>query len=42
MSVRCKVCNALKIASNKINSDDVWECKICGNLLDEQGHVITS
>lgn len=42
MSVRCKVCNTLKIASIQKNPDDGWECKICGNLLDEQGHVITS
>jgi len=43
MSNRCKVCNTPKVTSiDQINSDDKWECKTCGNLLDAQGHVIQS
>ncbi|MFB5620689.1 MAG: hypothetical protein ACE5RC_06120 [Nitrosopumilus sp.] len=40
MSARCKVCNTSKNAQEI--SDDKWECKTCGNTLDEQGHVIAS
>lgn len=41
MSNRCKVCNTLKATSiDQINGDNRWECTICGNLLDAQGHVI--
>ena len=42
MSVRCKVCNTVKDAGIQVNSDEKWECKICGNLLNAQGHVIVS
>ena len=40
MSIRCKVCNASKIAINQTEFSDIWECKTCGNMLDTQGHVI--
>jgi len=42
MSLRCKVCNTLKTSSIRINSDETWECKVCGNLLNAQGNVIVS
>jgi ribosomal protein L37AE/L43A len=42
-STRCKVCNASKIIhDDQMNSNDQWECQTCGNLLDANGHVITS
>jgi len=41
MSNRCKVCNAPMTACvDQKNCNDMWECKICGNFLDAQGHVI--
>jgi len=41
MSMRCKVCNALKITNiDQMNSNVNWECQTCGNLLDANGHVI--
>ena len=42
MSVRCKVCNTSKITNDQIKSNEIWECKTCGNTLDAQGHVIAS
>ena len=40
---RCKVCNTPKVTRiDQLNSDDKWECKTCGNLLDAQSHVIQS
>lgn len=43
MSIRCKVCNTSKnIANDKINSNVNWECQTCGNVIDVDGHVISS
>ncbi len=43
MSIRCKVCNTSKIIPNdKVNSNVKWECQTCGNVLDMNGHVISS
>lgn len=42
MSIRCKVCNTLKITKKLMSSNDGCECKMCGNLIDVQGRVITS
>lgn len=43
ISIRCKVCNATKIQnSDQMNSNEKWECKTCGNVLDGNGHVIVS
>ena len=42
MSIRCKVCNASKIMTDKINSNISWECQSCGNLLDVNGCIATS
>ncbi len=42
MSIRCKVCNTSKIITNKVNSNVGWECQTCGNVLDVDGHVISS
>jgi hypothetical protein len=42
MSIRCKVCNSSKIAnSDQKNSDVNWECQTCGNLIDDEGNVVT-
>ena len=42
MTVRCKVCNTSRITDKEHNkSDEKWECQICGNLLDIDGHVKT-
>ncbi len=42
MSIRCKVCNASKIAGTDQSSPDAgWECPSCGNLLDANGHIST-
>ncbi|MDH3656641.1 MAG: hypothetical protein OEM77_00685 [Nitrosopumilus sp.] len=43
MSIRCKVCNSSKIAnSDQRNSDVNWECQTCGNLIDDDGNIVTS
>jgi ribosomal protein S27E len=42
MSLRCKVCNALKITHTDDLTDVNWECQSCGNILDANGHVIAS
>jgi ribosomal protein S27E len=42
MSIRCKVCNTSKIITNQVNSNVRWECQTCGNVLDVDGHVISS
>ena len=43
MTVRCKVCNTSKIANDvEGESTEIWECKICGNVLDVNGFVIVS
>ena len=42
-SMRCKVCNALKILNaDKLNSNSNWECETCGNLIDATGHVVST
>lgn len=42
MSIRCRVCNAVKIIdSTQIETDSMWECKTCGNILDGEGHINT-
>ena len=33
VSSRCRVCNTVN--TDQIIDDGKWECKICGNLLDE-------
>lgn len=41
-SMRCKVCNTLKILNiDKLNSDTTWECETCGNQVDVNGHVVS-
>ena len=41
MSIRCKVCNTLKIPnSDTLNSNSTWECQTCGNLVDANGLVV--
>ncbi|MDH3502072.1 MAG: hypothetical protein OEL69_06165 [Nitrosopumilus sp.] len=43
MSIRCKVCNSSKIANpDQKNSDVNWDCHTCGNLIDGDGHIVTS
>lgn len=43
MSLRCRVCNAVKIPNNKdTNSETTWECQNCGNMLDVSGHVVNT
>jgi len=42
MSIRCKVCNTSKSIIDQTKANHTWECKTCGNMLDEQGHVIVS
>lgn len=42
MSIRCKVCNALKIVNpDKKNSKDNWECQNCGSIFDQSGNYVT-
>ena len=41
-SIRCRVCNTTKNVKTDQNANNVkWECKTCGNLLDEQGNITT-
>ena len=43
ISNRCRVCNTTKTANaGQITNDGKLERKTCGNLIDEQGNVITS
>ena len=43
MSIRCKVCNSSKIVnSDQRNSGVNWECQTCGNLIDDDGNIVTS
>jgi ribosomal protein L37AE/L43A len=39
-SRRCKVCNTRRF--DQKTSYGPWECKICGNLLNADGQVISS
>jgi ribosomal protein L37AE/L43A len=39
-SIRCKVCNARKL--DQKNTNDQWECNVCGNQLNANGQVISS
>jgi ribosomal protein L37AE/L43A len=42
MSIRCKVCNFLKIVNlNQIDSTDDWECQNCGSVFDSNGNYVT-
>jgi hypothetical protein len=41
MSIRCKVCNALKIVNNKIDASDDWECQNCGSIFDSNDNYVT-
>lgn len=42
MSIRCKVCNALKIINNEMNSTDNWECQNCGSIFDSNNNYVTA
>lgn len=42
MSIRCKVCNALKSENlDKKDSKDNWECQNCGSIFDLMGNYLT-
>jgi len=41
MSIRCKVCNALKIANlEEIDSKANWECQNCGSIFDANDNYL--
>jgi len=40
ISVRCKVCNTTN--TDQSNTGRELECKICGNLIDSKGSVIST
>ena len=42
MSVRCKVCNALKIVNDKIDVSTDWECQNCGSMFDSNDNYVTT
>ena len=43
MSLRCKVCNSSKITDAEQEKSGInWECQTCGNVIDNDGNVVTS
>lgn len=41
MSIRCKVCNALKIVNlEKTDSKTNWECQNCGSVFDGNDNYV--
>ena len=41
-SIRCKVCNVLKIENPaQKDTNDNWECQNCGSIFDVTGNYVT-